>query len=48
MEIITAEQQVSICQGCDYQVNNPDGGWCYMMDRMLIGCKQYENCEPDY
>lgn len=29
----------SNCKTCDYKINNPDSGWCYMFKEKMDGCK---------
>lgn len=42
---MTLQEQMSVCETCVHRHDNPDGGWCYMMDSPLIGCLQLEPLE---
>lgn len=44
---MTMQEQQAICETCDHRVNNPDPGWCYMMDSPLVGCMQYVKFSED-
>jgi len=44
---MTMQEQQDMCRTCDHKVNNPDPGWCYMFDSLLVGCCQYEKFVGD-
>ena len=39
---MTMQEQQAICETCVHRHQNPDGGWCYMMESPLVGCLQLE------
>jgi uncharacterized paraquat-inducible protein A len=32
------DKQMKVCENCHYMKNNPDGGHCYMFEKMQVPC----------